>query len=164
MQPGIHEDAGALVAFLQPCDTLDSELRVPYSVWALTIDGGHLVQLKQSRQKTRTKVEVHWQSCVSCSQRARRGPDASIGGLLASEARISCRPHTHVNCCGPYSTSQVGDPPAMVITQNMLAHVFPAGPSTSWGFRAHVFQAVLKKLRSSVRNDSFCVGVTVLPA
>lgn len=82
VQPAASEKAGALAAFLQPCETLASELTVSYCLWSLTIDGGHLIQPAELSQKSATNLEVRWQSCVSCSPRTRRGPDACIGGLL----------------------------------------------------------------------------------
>lgn len=90
VQPKAHEEADALAAFLQACDMLASDLTVTFCLWALTIDGAHLIQPAKLSQKTATEIEVRWQSCVSCSPLARSGPGACIGGLSDPEACVSC--------------------------------------------------------------------------
>lgn len=90
VQPKAHEEADALAAYIQPCDMLASDLTVTFCLWALTIDGVHLIQPAKLSQKTATEIEVRWQSCVSCSPLARSGPGACIGGLSDPEACVSC--------------------------------------------------------------------------
>lgn len=90
MQPKACEEAGALAAFLHICDTLTSELTVTFCLWALAIDGGHLIQPAKVSQKTPTNLEVRWQRCASCWPMATRGPDPCVGGPAASKDRVAC--------------------------------------------------------------------------